>query len=158
VSDKPVVPQDYIYGLKVVDIGDLRIARGQTKRPRGTCKHLDIVYDDQERRIWCQDCEQEVEAYDAFKGLAEFHYSAQNKLKRREEAVKEAESFQARSRAVKALDQVWRSKNMTPVCPCCDKGLLPEDFANGVQSQMDRNLARKMRQQRLSVKSKGGGA
>lgn len=134
MSDKPVVPQEYKYGFKVVDIGDLRIARGQTRRPATACKHLKIVYDDQERRIWCQDCEQEVEAYDAFKGLAEFHHGAVAKLKRREEAVKEAESFQARSRAVKVMDEVWRSKTMAPMCPHCSEAILPEDVARGVKS------------------------
>lgn len=132
--------------MKVVDIGDLRIARGKTRRPASACKHRKVVFDDQERRIWCQDCEQEVEPYDAFKVIAEFHYAATARLRRREEELKEASVFQARSRAVKALDEVWRSRNSTPLCPCCDKALLPEDFADGVKSRMDRNLARKMRQ------------
>ncbi|MGQ7253957.1 hypothetical protein [Vreelandella titanicae] len=129
----------------VVDIGDVRAARGETRRHAGRCNHLNQVFDKDERRVWCTDCESEVEPFDAYLKLVENMTGAVEKLKRREQAVKEAESFQARSRAVKALDQVWRSKNMTPLCPCCDKGLLPEDFANGVQSQMDRNLARKMR-------------
>lgn len=141
----PVIEQEYLRST-VVDIGDIRVARGETRRHAGMCNHLNQVFDKDERRVWCTDCESEVEPFDAYLKLVENMTGTVEKLKRREQALKEAEAFQARSRAVKALDRVWRSKDMTPVCPCCDKGLLPEDFANGVQSQMDRNLARKMRQ------------
>jgi len=145
VSDKPVEERQYTYGFNVVDIGDLRIARGETRRPRSSCKHLSLVFDEKERRVWCKDCEQEIEPFDAFKGLAEFFHAANAKLRDREEAVKEAEQFQLRSRAAKAVDKIWRTRTMVPCCPSCDKGLLPEDFANGVKSRVGVSFARKQR-------------
>ena len=39
-------------GVKVVDIGDVRIARGLTRREFSTCPHKHMVYDQNERRIW----------------------------------------------------------------------------------------------------------
>lgn len=46
----------------------------------------------------------------------------------------EAEQFQARSRAVKSLDHIWRSRTMAPCCPHCRQGLLPEDMLQGLSS------------------------
>ena len=41
----PIVEQEYLSGLKVVDIGDLRVARGMSRRPVSTCHHRPLVYD-----------------------------------------------------------------------------------------------------------------
>lgn len=143
MSDAPIEPRDYIAGVKVVDIGDLRVARGEARRPRSLCSHVHQVYDQKERRVWCEDCETELEPFDAYRTLIENLDRAVKKLARREKELKEAEQFAARVRATKALDKVWRSQTMTPVCPHCHTGLLPEEFVGGVK-QMDRSLARKM--------------
>ena len=134
MSDAPIDPQEYLGGVNVVDIGDLRVARGLTRRPLSSCRHLKMVYDDKERRIWCQDCESEVEPFDAFKGIVERLDGTIKRLQRREREIGEAEQFTARSRAVKALDDVWRTRNAVPLCPHCSEALLPEDFARGVSS------------------------
>lgn len=34
MSDAPIEPHEYLYGVKVVQIEDLRVARGLTRRPR----------------------------------------------------------------------------------------------------------------------------
>lgn len=41
----PIEPQDYLYGTKVVQIEDLRVARGMTRRPVSSCRHRKLVYD-----------------------------------------------------------------------------------------------------------------
>ena len=33
MTDRPIEPMDYLHGVKVVDIGDLRVARGETRGP-----------------------------------------------------------------------------------------------------------------------------
>lgn len=154
MSDAPIDPREYIAGVQVVDIGDLRVARGETRRPRSSCQHTNLVYDKKERRIWCPDCETEVEAFDAFMGIVEQFDGHIKRLKRREREVSEAEQFAARTRAVKALDKVWRSHHQTPVCPHCRDALLPEDFANGVTST-GRELARAARGKRQNNGRKG---
>jgi hypothetical protein len=116
----------------VVDIGDIRVARGMTRRPVSKCSHRHQVYDDKERRIWCSDCESEIEAFDAYMRLVEMMDGHIKNLKRREQQVKEAEQHAARSRAVKVMDEAWRSTTMAPLCPHCNAAILPEDVARGV--------------------------
>ena len=132
MSDAPIEPQDYIYGVNVVQIEDLRVARGLTRRPASSCRHEQLVYDQGERRVWCQDCEAEVEAFDAFVGIVEVFSRGMSKLNTRKREMAEAESFQIRSRAAKVMDEAWRSTKTAPLCPPCMTAILPEDVAGGV--------------------------
>ena len=134
MSDAPVEPQEYLYGVKVVQIEDLRVARGMTRRPASSCRHKNLVYDDKERRIWCSDCEAEVEPFDAFVGIVEVFSAGMSSLQRRRRELDEAEKFQLRSRAAKVMDDAWRSTKMAPLCPHCNTAILPEDVAAGVAS------------------------
>jgi Zn finger protein HypA/HybF involved in hydrogenase expression len=97
-----------------------------------SCRHKQLVYDDKERRIWCQDCESQVEPFDAFVQLCGVFQSAKSDIDRRRERLAEAESFQIRSRAAKVMDDVWRSKNMAPLCPHCHSAIMPEDVVKGI--------------------------
>ncbi len=132
MSDAPIELHEYLYGVKVVQIEDLRVARGLTRRPLSSCKHKKLVYDDKERRIWCSDCETQVEPFDAFVGLVEVFSAGNNSLKRRSRELAEAESFQLRSRAAKVMDEAWRSTKSAPLCPHCMTAILPEDVVGGL--------------------------
>lgn len=144
MSKAPIEPQDYLYGVKVVQIEDLRVARGLTRRPLSSCTHKKLVYDNNERRIWCSDCETEVEAFDALEGLVSRLSAANGRLKTRETALAEAEAFQLRSRAAKVMDEAWRSTKMAPLCPHCSTAIFAEDVATGV-AQTSKELARAAR-------------
>ncbi len=133
-KDPPILPLNYCSGVTVIDIGDLRVARGKTRRPFSGCKHLRLVYDTDERRIWCRDCERDVEAFDAFVLVAERASGFYEQNNRRAKELDEAEKFQLRTRAAKKLDEAWRSRTMAPCCPHCNRGLLPEDVARGLSS------------------------
>lgn len=145
MSDAPIEPQDYLYGVKVVQIEDLRVARGLTRRPTSTCSHKALVYDDKERRIWCSDCEQEIEPFDAFIGLCGVFSAGVKDLNSRRRKLAEAEAFQLRSRAAKAIDEAWRRRNTVPCCPSCSAGLLPEDFAGGIMQTRSAEFERARR-------------
>lgn len=134
MSDAPIEPQEYIYGPKVIQIEDLRVARGLTRRPLSSCRHKQLVYDDKERRVWCSDCESEIEPFDAFQMLCEVYGAGLNSLARRRRELAEAEAFQIRSRAAKVMDEAWRSTKMAPLCPHCMTGILPEDVVGGLAS------------------------
>lgn len=125
-KDPPIVPQDYLAGTTVVDIGDIRVARGMSRRPSLICRHLKLVYDNQERRIWCRDCETNIEAFDAFQMLVDRAYAAYADIKKRKAEVAAAEQHALISRAAKAADKAWRGR-MVPACPHCRRGILPED-------------------------------
>ena len=117
-----------------MQVEDLRVARGMTRRPASSCRHKKLVYDEKERRVWCSDCEAEVESFDAFVGIVEVFSGGMSTLKRRQSELAEAEKFQMRSRAAKVMDEAWRSTKMAPLCPHCNTAILPEDVAGGVAS------------------------
>jgi hypothetical protein len=144
-KDPPIDPQDYIYGAKVVDIGDARVFRGRSRRAASSCKHRKMHYDQTERRIWCPDCETDIPAFDAFIVLVDQFATEQERLTKMRHELESAMKFQARSLAVKALDEVWRGRNMAPCCPHCKAGLLPEDFAKGVGQQVGRDYEMRRR-------------
>ncbi|HCN72334.1 MAG TPA: hypothetical protein DIS96_11700 [Pusillimonas sp.] len=131
----PIIEHEFSLGVKVVDIGDLRVARGMARRERSTCKHAKLVYDTRERRVWCKDCETDVEAFDAFTSLVERFYAFEDRISR----LREIEAETLHSRAAKALDKVFRSRTMTPCCPHCNRGILSEDVVHG-GSSMSRDL------------------
>ncbi|WP_426113463.1 hypothetical protein [Pseudomonas sp. DSP3-2-2] len=105
-----------------------------TRRPTSTCRHKKLVYDEKERRVWCSDCEAEIEAFDAFTGLVEVFSAGMTQIKRRGSQLAEAEKFQIRSRAAKVMDEAWRSTKMAPLCPHCHSAILPEDVVGGIAS------------------------
>ncbi len=131
-TDPPIDEPGYLHGVTVVDIGDYRVSRGMSRRTFSGCYHHRLTYDQNERRIWCRDCERDVEPFDAFLGLVEHFANAQYSLKREREELEEATKFQVRSLAAKVIDKAWRRKNSVPMCPHCSRGLYPEDFKNGV--------------------------
>ena len=133
MSDPLIVDPGFLYGVKVVDIGDLRVSQGLSRRPLSACNHTNLDYDSKERRIWCEDCEHDVEAFDVFLQIVGYFHAAISDIKKRRERLASAEKFQARSLAVKSLDKVWRSRTIVPACPHCNRGLLPEDYKFGVE-------------------------
>lgn len=142
-KDPPIIPQDYIGGVTVIDFGEARISRGMSRRHYSTCNHRKLVYDQQERRIWCQDCERDVEHFDAFRIIVEQFAAAAANVKERQEKIAEAEAATIISRAAKNIDKEWRSRRMAPCCPHCKEALLPEFFANGIGNMCSAELARR---------------
>lgn len=132
MSDAPIEPGDFLYGVKVVDIGDARVRRGRTRRPFTTCRHIHMTYCSTERRVWCDDCETEVESFDAFVLLVENFHRQAERHKQREQAIQQAETHSLISRASKVMDAAWRAHKTAPLCPHCMATILPEDVANGV--------------------------
>lgn len=128
-KDPPIVEMEYLSGLKVVDIGDIRVARGKSRRPYSACKHRAMAYDQQERRIWCKDCETDIEPFDAFLVICEHFNSAASRLERERQVIEEAKAHNIIRIAAKRIDELFRRKNMVPCCPHCSAGIFPEDVA-----------------------------
>lgn len=141
----PIQPLDFLHGTTVVDIGDLRIARGMTRRTWSSCKHMALTYDTQERRVYCTDCETDVEPFDAFIQLVELHAHIEARIAR----LREAETHTLFSRAAKVMDKAFRSSSMAPLCPHCRSAILPEDVANGV-GMVNKEMESKRRAVRLA--------
>ena len=147
-KDPPIEPLDYLFGLTVVDLGDIRVARGLSRRPFSICEHRNMVYDQKERRIWCKDCERNVEPFDAVVAIAEQMDHANKRLLDRAKAIKSAEAHSLISRAAKAADKAWREKSMAPACPHCQRGILPEDALNFSSVNKEWEVARRKREQK----------
>jgi len=148
MTDTPIEPLNYLSGVKIVDIGDIRVARGMTRRSVSSCHHRRLHYDQQERRVWCADCEQTIEAFDAFKLLVEQVGNAARKIEARAAELTEAETFQARTLAARQLDLAWRKRSRVPACPICGQGLFPEDFKDGIKASLGREYAEAQRNKR----------
>ena len=147
-KDPPIEPMAFLGGVKVIDIGDLRVARGLSRRPASSCRHRRLHYDTKERRIWCADCEQNIEAFDAFELLCGQFHEASTQLKRRSDELAAAETHQLRSLAARQLDMAWQKRRMVPACPCCGQGLFPEDFKDGIMASLGREYAEAQRRRR----------
>ncbi len=147
----PIEPLQYLSGVKVVDIGDLRVARGMSRRPTSVCKHDRLHYDTHERRVWCPDCESDVEAFDAFMQLVGQFHRAADSLREREAKVREAEQHSLISIAAKNVDKAWRSR-MIPGCPHCRQPLFPEDFKKSPGTAYGRDYAEAMRRRNSEPK------
>lgn len=144
-DNTPIDPQNYAYGLNVVDIGDLRVARGMSRRPYSACNHLNMVFDQHERRIYCRDCEQAIEPFDAFVTLVSRYNASLENLARRREAVQEAESHALISRASKVMDKAWRRRDYVPCCPHCLVAIFPEDVLGNRLPRASKRLSAQRR-------------
>lgn len=144
----PIEPMDFLLGVNVVDIGDLRVARGMSRRPVSSCKHHPLRYDQRERRIWCSDCETDVEPFDAFVMLVENFSRANDDIKRRRDELAKAESHTILRVAAKRMDELFRRKNMVPACPHCGQGIFPEDVQGMGSINREWESARRARRER----------
>lgn len=151
MANEPIDPQPYVAGVTVVDIGDIRVARGKTRRPRSTCKHKNMAYDTNERRVYCHDCEQEVDPFDAFLLLTESWDASIKRLQSRAREIEEAEKFTLRRRAAKTMDEAWRRKDTVPGCPHCHEALLPEDVAGKRLPLVSRRIAEAKRKKQKEI-------
>jgi ribosomal protein S27E len=132
---------------EVIDLAGIRIQWGLPKNRANRCTHDDMVYDSRERRVWCKSCETTVENFDAFRRLVDEFARMEAAARRKMTAAEEALTATLNRRATKAIDHVWSGNKMAVGCPHCRKGLLPEDFDNGVGLRMSREyeLARRLR-------------
>lgn len=143
MSDEPLEPCDLgkPFIADVIDLEGVRIAWGRNTKPAGQrCKHRNMVYSSDEKRVWCQDCQRTIENWDAFMVLVENFRSMERTARAKLAEADEAMKATARLRATKALDKVWSGNVMAVACPHCRGGLLPEDFVNGGSAAWARDL------------------
>ena len=143
----PIEEQPYSFGVNIVDIGDLRVARGMSRRPVHICRHKPLVYDQRERRIWCKDCENDVEPFDAFLLIVENFNKAASDIENKSKALKEAEAHKIRLIATKKIDKLFSSKKYIPTCPHCDNGIFPEDIGKMGQISREWEFAKRAKKE-----------
>lgn len=132
---KKIEPEDYLYGVKVVDIGDARVARGRTRREKGLCTHRNMTYDNHERRVWCNDCETQLELFDAFEALVNQWHKAFANLEQQKKEIMELIEANRMKVAAQRLSKEWQKHATIPACPHCGVGLFPDDFTGGISTR-----------------------
>jgi len=143
--DAPIIPQEWVGGVKVVDIGDIRVARGLSRRPFSGCHHHALVYDDRERRVWCADCQKTLEPFDAFLSLVGQFDRARAIAEEKANEIAAAREHSLVRIAAKAMDDHWRKRRTIPTCPHCRNGLLPEDVSKMGRMSREIEIARRKR-------------
>lgn len=143
--DAPIIPQEFVGGVTVVDIGDIRVARGLSRRPFRGCHHWALTYDERERRIWCNDCETTIDAFDGFLSLvSQFDRAAKN-AKAAAAEIADAKAHNLVKIAAKKMDDHWRKRRTIPTCPHCHAGLMPEDASKMGRMSRELEMARRAR-------------
>lgn len=141
--DTPIDEIEFLV-RQVVDIDEYRLARGKSRHGHDQCEHKKLVYDKEERRIWCQDCQSTIDNFDIVMALIEPIRRAQNELKDRKKEVQDLVSANIIRVAAKNLDNEWQKRNTVPCCPHCKDGLLPEDFYY-IKWRVSKEIARQKR-------------
>ena len=151
MSDKPIdaplvsTPGSEPFGQPVIDLAEMRIKRGRSNVSVATpCKHRALIYSQDERRVWCEDCERTIDSFDAFMTVVGQFHPMVNAAKHALRRAKEAEAMTITLRAAKVFDKAWRGNQMAVSCPHCRTGLLPEDFLSG-GSQVSAEIERARR-------------
>ena len=138
-------PGSQPFGSPVIDFGGVRIAHGMRRYLHRRCEHKQLIYSRDERRIWCEECERTIEAFDAFMTVADHFHKMQRAANAELARATEASKAHLVRRAAKELDRVWGRK-MAASCPHCKKGILPEDGLGRMSSiSREMELARRKR-------------
>lgn len=112
----------------VISIGEFELARkGAGKRLTDKlCRHKHLQLEDGDV-VRCADCNTQVSAYWALESIA-FDWERMQSAHRHEKAeLAEAKKRDIHLLAARAVEKVWRTKDMLPCCPHCGVGIAPED-------------------------------
>ena len=139
--DPPIDEQPYIQP-QVIDLGDVRVARGLSRRGHSLCNHRQLRYDSHERRVWCADCETTLESFDAFMVFVEHFQAMTSAARRRLDEANEAREAVIHRIAARKVEAIWRGK-MAVTCPHCHRGILPGDALGPVSPDFE--MARRAR-------------
>lgn len=126
MSDKELLDDDVVISANVISIGDFSLKRAD-KKPFESCKHIHLVYDDEQHQIECADCKQIIENYMAFKSIVEKWNRLQNKIDSQKRLVDAAMEKTVNLRAAQKVESAWRSKSMVPACPHCHEPIFSTD-------------------------------
>lgn len=140
--DPPLVAREDAqpFRAEVIDLDGIRIRWGRPIPGARKCEHKHMVYCQDERRVWCENCKRTIDNFDALMVVVYHLENMQREANAKLRAAEEAARHAARLRAVKALDRAWSGNVAAVGCPHCGGGLLPEDFVNGGFSSTSREI------------------
>jgi len=120
-------PGSQPFKFTVINLADVRMRHGIPVRTARQCLHHSLVFNQEQRRVWCEECEKTLDNFDAFM-VCVLNYTAMVKAAEHDQE-KAAEALAATlvRRAAKAMDRSW-GKGWAIRCVHCGGGLLPEDY------------------------------
>jgi ribosomal protein S27E len=151
-KDPPLVASDDVRVATIIDLAGVRVRMGFPAPKAKICEHKTLIYSVHERLVWCEDCEQLIDAFSALMTIVRQFDAMVSAARSANRKANEALGAVARLRAVKTLDRVWSGNTMAVQCPHCKGGLLPEDFANGASASWARELEIKDRLRKKAKK------
>ena len=140
-SDEPIDPIPL--ENNIIQLGEYIFKEGRRRnrfKNGEDCPHKTITYCSESKRVWCVDCESTLDTFDCFERLLNQWDQNIHIINKRFEKVKAAEEHTLRSRAAKALDDIYRRRKMVPACPHCKRGLLADDWLTGHQYTVSKEL------------------
>lgn len=140
-KDPQIVEPGYLTS-QVIDIGDFRVARGLSRRPHSVCQHARILYDMSERRVWCEDCENTIEAFDALMLFVKHFEQVERITKRKRDEAEAARGAILNRIAAKQVEKTLRRK-MAVTCPHCRRGLTAKDLESHEMQSLEIEMARR---------------
>ncbi len=147
MDNAPIEELEYITS-QVIDIGDFRVARGQSRRPVTLCEHKRLTYDLRERRVWCEDCETTIGSFDAFMLIVEHFQAIERHADSLMHKAMEAQSATLHMRAAKHVEKVFR-RRMAISCPLCHDGITADDLLRCGEVSLEIVMARRAREKKL---------
>ena len=98
-----------------------------SQHPIRKCRHMNIELDDAGEIVRCLDCGEQVSAYWVFKSVLSQINSERIRLGAERKELEETKSRTIHLVAAKRIERLWRGRKMAPLCPHCNRGILPED-------------------------------
>jgi hypothetical protein len=115
----------------VVDIGDFRINRQDSRFKIGQCKHRNLTLDENGHTVHCDDCNTHLSAYYVLHMIIGEYGRALDNLNHEKQHMAREKQKNLHFTVAKDLETIWRGP-MVPCCPHCGVGILMTD---GIGSQ-----------------------
>jgi hypothetical protein len=131
MSDTPKMPE---WG-EIIRLDGARISRANSQKDR--CKHLGTLeYDPDDRTIQCKVCDRYIDGFEAFlvlvESMAEWRRKLWSDQMQMDDLLKRHDK--GLLKATRRVDEAWRSKQMDPMCPHCNRGIRSTDGFGGSMS------------------------
>lgn len=109
----------------------LSFAHEVRRRDPDGCGHRQrFVIDERHGTVYCRECNEPVSAFHALKMIARDDSLFRRQTKTGQALLEEMKAYKPWLRAVKALEKIWRGKDMLPQCPHCHRGIEAEALAS----------------------------
>jgi hypothetical protein len=113
----------------VIDLGEVRFRfrRQGYVPPKDECLHRNKTIVERGNYIECDDCGKQLDPMWVVEQLVGYWGDWKSGLEVREKQLQEMTSKHVSLLAAQRVEKAWRSRTMVPMCPHCERGILPED-------------------------------